>query len=128
VGRSLGLVAEGERGELLGYAVLRFRGGRVHVGDLLALPSRPDVVASLLHGAGRVAARSGSSAVEYTLPRTHPFAAALQRAGFVRLAARSEEMTLRFGVTPTRIDVGRLRMLGDPRGRIHVTLGDSDLV
>lgn len=127
-GSSLGLVAEGERGKLLGYAVLRFRGARAHVGDLLALPTRTDVAASLLRGAVRAALHAGSAAVECTLPRAHPFSSALRSTGFVRLAGRSAEMTRRFGVTPTRIDVGRLGMLADPSGRIHVTLGDSDLI
>ena len=103
-------------------------GGRAHVADLLALPGRSDVAASLLHRAARVGWRSRNSAVECTLPRAHPLAAPLPQTGFLRRAARSEEMTLRFGVTATRTDVGRLGMLADPNGRIHVTIGDADLV
>ena len=126
-GPAIGLLAEdGDR--LLGYAVLRPIRARGHIADILALPGRSDVARSLIDQGLRRLRLDGMAGVECTLPLNHPYVPALRRAGFVRLAERSRIMDLKFNVS-TR--VGRevdLDFLAAPDARMHVTMGDSDMV
>jgi len=126
-GPAIGLVAEeGER--LLGYAVLRPIGARGHIADILARPGRVDVARSLIDQGLRSLRLEGLAGVECTLPTRHPYVPALRAAGFVRLAERSRVMNVKFSVSkrPTAdVDLG---FLAATNARMHVTMGDSDMV
>ena len=71
-GQFVTLVAEHE-GRMLGYAALRMIQSRAHLADVLTLPGRPNVVASLVQRAVTIAASAGASGVECTLPVRHPY-------------------------------------------------------
>ncbi len=121
------LVAE-QAGAILGYATVRIVGTRAHLADLLVLPGRNDVAASLIEQAVRVSRFRGASVVECTMPSSHPYTEVLRRAGFIRLAARSEAMAAKFSVRAYAMDPAELEFLRDPKARIHVVEGDSDMI
>jgi len=121
------LVAE-QAGAVLGYATIRIIKSRAHLADLLVLPGRNDVAASLIEQAVRVSRLRGASAVECTMPTSHPYTGVLKRAGFVRLAARSEVLANKFAVRAYKLDPAELEFLSDPAARIHIVEGDSDMI
>ena len=121
------LVAE-QGGAVIGYATVRMIKSRGHLADLLVLPGRNDVAASLVEQAVRVARLRGASAVECTMAGVHPYTEVLKRAGFVRLAARSEVLATKFSVRPYRLDASEFEFLSDPAARIHIVEGDSDMI
>ena len=126
-GPSIGIIAEdGER--LLGYAVVREHKTRAHIADLLVVPGRTDVARSLIDACVRRAQGEGWPAIECTLPEHHPYMPALRSAGFARLRARSEEMARKFNVASWHPDPHLLDFTADPHARVHVMIGDSDLV
>ena len=126
-GPSIGLVAEdGDR--LLGYAALRAIGARGHIADVLARPGRVDVARSLIEESLRRLRLDGLAAVECTLPLRHPYVPALREAGFVRLAARSRVLGVKFSLSARAGSGVDLGFLEGRDARIHVTMGDSDMV
>jgi len=126
-GPSIGIIAE-EGDALVGYAVLRKHTVRAHIADLLVAPGRTDVVRSLIDACVRRAQGDGRPAIECTLPEHHPYMPALRSAGFARLGARSREVARKFNVASWHPDPHLLDFLADPHARIHVMIGDSDLV
>jgi hypothetical protein len=114
-------LAEGER--LVGYSVVRSAGPRAYLSDLLALPDRPHAIEALVADAVEVAAHGGASTLECWLPRRHPYRAALWRRGFFD---RGRDAGISYH--PVEMPAAELELLGDPRLRIHYTLGDTDLV
>ena len=121
------LVAE-QAGAVIGYATVRMIKSRAHIADLLVLPGRNDVAASLIEQAVRVSRLRGASAVECTMPGVHPYTEILKRAGFVRLAARSEVLATKFSVRHYKLDSAELEFLSDPAARMHIVEGDSDMI
>ena len=126
-GPSIGIIAEdGDR--LLGYAVVRTHKTRAHIADVLVVPGRTDVARSLIDACVRRAQAEGWPAIECTLPERHPYMPALRSAGFARLRARSEVMATKFNVASWHPDPKLLDFTADANARVHVTIGDSDLV
>lgn len=107
---------------ILGYVVLKRSYGKGHIADLLARPSRHDVVASLLRVALDHFRELGVSSVECWSPRTHPNRRELRRAGFL---CKGRTVTLRAvqGRSSERLD-----LVSDPVAAIHIAMGDTDLV
>jgi len=109
---------------IAGYAVVRLISDRAYLADLLALPDRQDVVASLLRRASEVARRQSAMTIESWLPSTHPYAETYKRLGF---------FDSRSGPVLTVNDRGRggrgaLDFLRAPSASVHVALGDSDSI
>ena len=121
------LIAE-EGDTVLGYAVLRTIGVRMHIADLLALPGRSDVARSLVDTAVDHARIEGVGGIECTLPQHHPYRRALRDTGFVRLRERSRVMAYKFAIANWARQPGLLDFLADPEAKVHVTIGDSDMV
>ncbi len=126
-GPAIGLVAE-DGDQLLGYAVLRPIKMRGHIADVLARPGRADVARSLIDQGLRRLRLDGLAGVECTLPQHHPYIGALRSAGFVRLPERSRVMALKFSVSKRLGSDVDLAFLADPHARMHVTMGDSDMI
>ena len=126
-GPSIALIAEdGER--LLGYVVLRTIGTRVHIADILVARGAADVARALIDAAVRRARHDGAAAIECTLPRHHPYMPALRAAGFVTLRERSRVMAYKFAAANWVREPGLLDFFADARARVHLTIGDSDMV
>lgn len=106
---------------ILGFSVLGVSRGRALVADLLALPGRADVAASLIADSIRSARAAGAAAIECRLPRRHPYRQLLRRAGFFRstYAACFFE--------PVGVPEDAIAFLDDPGASVHFTLGDSDI-
>ena len=112
-----------ERGEWVGYSVVRRDPRRWEIAELLVAPARPEVVEGLVGDVVRRARQAGASAVSLWLPVRHPYTVALRRHGF-------------FGVPPRRGLVYRpgdagpdlLAPLDRRDARLHFTIGDTDLV
>jgi len=111
-----------EGGRILGFSVLALSHGRAKIADLLALPGRLDVAASLLGDAIRYAHAARAASIDCWLPRRHPYRSLLRREGFLRTANRPHFFERIGGADE---DVA---FLDDPSAAIHFTLGDSDLV
>ncbi len=126
-GPTVGFVAE-DGGELLGYAALRTAWSRANLADLLVRPGRRDVARSLIDACVAHAEAAGAAAIECTLPWHHPYLPALRTAGFVNLRNRSRVMAYKFNVASWHPDPHLLDFLADPHARIHVMMGDSDMV
>jgi len=126
-GPSTALIAE-NGDALLGYVVLRTLGARMHIADILVVPGREEVGRTLVDAAVRRAREDGVAGIECTLPQHHPYRRALRDAGFVRLRERSRVMGYKFAIANWGRIPGLLDFLADPRARIHVTIGDSDMV
>ena len=115
--------------ELLGYAAVTVVHGRGHIADLLVLPGREDVTRSLIEASLEHCAGLGSSAVECTMMLHHPYSSVLRDAGFVRLAARSENAIWRLVFTPHLAGVEVLREFAEnEHANIHLMEGDSDII
>jgi hypothetical protein len=113
------LVAEQDQ-RLLGYAAVLLAGARSDVADLLVLPGRTDVLHSLLREVVALARASGAAGMQAWLPARHPYAGALQRAGFYQSRAP--------GIGQTRLASHEIdgSTLVTPQARVHLMLGDSD--
>ena len=111
-----------DRGELIGYAVVRTAGDRAYLADLLALPDRRDAVEALARDAVEVARGSGAAVIDCWLPRRHPYRAALQGLGFI------DRGDAGVSYHPVQASDEVLAPLADPGARLHYTLGDTDLV
>jgi len=112
-----------QAGGVLGYLVLRVTDGRAYVADLLALPERGDVAASLVAAAIAEAQRAGAERIDCWLPSRHVYRPLLEEFGFKQ---RSVREAMAFG--PLRTPLGGLAPLLDPNAPIHLTMGDTDLV
>lgn len=108
-------------GELLGYSVLRLSHGRGYIADLLALPDRLDVAASLFddavaHFAGRAIPR-----IDCWLPVRHPYQPLARERAFVD----KRVVDIDVYVHNPALD---LSFLSDPTVPVHLSAGDTDLV
>jgi hypothetical protein len=112
------LVAE-EGGRILGYTVLRMSGGRGHVADLLALPGREDVAASLIAAAVEHFKREGAAAVRFWKVKSHPYNKLLSRAGFFYTRQRMLFFFLAMRTSPEQ-----LAFLERTDASVHLTDGD----
>ncbi len=121
------LVAE-HGDELLGYSVLRMIEGRGHIADLLVVPGRADVARSLIDASVVWLREAGASAVECTMMLHHPYTPHLRRAGFVVAKGRSDEMTRKFSLMPRSMSSTDLAFLTAETAKIHMVLGDSDMI
>ena len=111
-----------DAGRILGYTVLATSHGAGAIADLLVLPERLDVAASLVADAIGQFGRSGISEVSCAVPTHHPYRDVLEQLGF---DAKRRTIPLNY-----RHAAGddALAFIGDPLASIHVTLGDTDLV
>jgi hypothetical protein len=110
-------------GEMLGYAVSRVTRGRGYVCDLLALPGRLDVAAALLEDSVAYLRTRKVGEAELWLARRHPYYALARRQGFVAVRRPPN-----FGFEALRLPAERVAFLDDARARVHLTIGDTDLV
>lgn len=112
-----------ERGDqLLGFSALRFDAARGFVADLLALPGRVDVAASLARDALVYFRENGVTSIQWWATRNHPYGSTFARLGF------REKGRKVFFCQPIRLSGDRLRRFEDGEPAIHVTAGDSDLI
>lgn len=100
----------------------------MHLADLLVLPGRIDVAASLIEQVVRLARTQGASAIECTMMQRHPYAPLLLAMGFVRLAGRSAELRSKFGVRNFGVSPEDFAVLAKPNARLHVVEADSDMI
>jgi len=112
-----------EKGELIGYCVVRLGGACAHVADLLALPGRRDVADALVVDALETAAGSGAAAIVCWLVSDHPYFEIVRRRGFVVTDATTGCMVKNEELEPDALD-----FLDQPETRVHLTAGDSDWV
>ncbi|MBM4237217.1 MAG: hypothetical protein FJ151_01890 [Euryarchaeota archaeon] len=130
-GRFRILIAEKE-GKAIGYAVLKFEGKGGHgiccIADMLVLPGRPNVAASLVKGAVSFAEENDAISIYCGILKGHPYIRALEGAGFVRSRWRHKirEPTLAVSNRNGLPEIGA--MLSKKRMRIHMMLGDTDSV
>lgn len=110
-------------GHILGYLVLRMSGGRGHIADLLVLPGRDDVVASLVRDALGQFQSSGVSSVECWATRNHPYREALGQHGF-----DEKRRTIQFYCQPMRVADEVVEPFGGRDLVMHLVSGDTDLV
>lgn len=115
-------LAEGEDG-MLGYLVLRMSGSRGYIADLLALPRRDDVVASLVKDALDQFRSGGVSSVECWAARNHPYREVLGRHGFDQ-----KKRTMQFYCQPMRVPDEVVQPFGSRDAVMHLVSGDTDLV
>lgn len=118
-------LAEGD-GALLGYAVLCVdqEGERGFLADLLVLPDRPDVARGLVGSALDQFRLEKRSLVECWLPRRHLYRSALDGHGFLR----RRQARYAAAYVPMGAPEEDLAFLREPDARIHLTLGDTDIV
>jgi hypothetical protein len=112
---------EGER--LLGYIVIRTSEERGYIADILALPGRDDVVASLVAAALERFVTANVAAVECWLVANHPYLAVIRRYGFVDSLRNLNFAYTPLGTADSRLDFLRLR-----KAPVHLTDGDLDRV
>jgi hypothetical protein len=110
--------------EVVGYCVLAFgEEDRGFIADLLALPGRVDVVTALVRDALNHFVEQGVATVEYWMPSHHPYRELVAGLGFDQ-----KRRTLEMRRGARRIDPAELAFLDDPRARVHISMGDTDLV
>jgi GNAT superfamily N-acetyltransferase len=111
---------------LLGYAVLcgESDGDKGYLADLLVLPDRLDVTRALVRSALGHFRRTNRALVECWLPRRHPYRSALDRLGFLR----RPQTRYAGAYLPMGAPEEELAFLKEPDARIHLTLGDTDVV
>lgn len=114
------LATEGD--QVLGYSVLRVANGAGHIADLLALPGRLDVVASLARDATSQL-RSSAPTIECWLFENNPYARALRSCGFLGRRRRRQLTYEAVGVP-----VSEIEFLSDRSTVAHLSLGDMDYV
>jgi hypothetical protein len=117
------LLAADERGDLVGWAVLKMQGTSGYVADLLVRRGREDAVEALATEALVRLRREGVARALCWLPRRHPYRRALRRAGFVDWG---RSVPLAYGWEGDGVaDDGLLRRRDV---KLHFTIGDSDFV
>jgi hypothetical protein len=110
-------------GRIAGQVTYRTSRGRGYIADLLALPGRLDVLASLVRHVLAAMGAEGVAEVEcWSTPR-HPYRDVLRDAGFDRLR---KETTIVHKAMRGLDD--ELACLQDERAVLHVMAGDTDLV
>jgi GNAT superfamily N-acetyltransferase len=112
-----------EAGTVIGFVVQRVSHGRGYIADLLARPRRVDVVGALVGHALENLRDQGVSRVEAWSTAHHFYNVALMDCGFVA-AKRPVAIDYR----ALRVPADTLDVLRDPHGRVHVAIGDTDLV
>lgn len=110
-------------GELLGYAALRVNEREVVLADLLTLPGREDVAASLIADAIGLARERGAPRIRCWMARRHPYRRALEGAGFVRYDLPAPVV---FEIRTTPLE--ELGLLAEPTARVHFMTADTDHV
>jgi hypothetical protein len=114
-------VAQSER-QILGYTVLAAAKGRVQIADVLALPGRLDVVASLVDDAIARAAASAAGALECWCQTHHPYKSVFLDRGFL------PKRTIKLTYLALRAPRAEIDFLADRKAAVHFQLGDTDLV
>lgn len=107
-------------GKLLGYITYRESRGTAHVGGLLALPDRLDVVEGLVATMADDCARSGARSVQCWSTAGHPYMPLLTALGL-----HKKRRHLRFTIHAENEDFSHLE---DRSARIHISAGDADLI
>ena len=115
-------LAEAE-GLILGYLVLRMSGSRGYIADLLVLPGRDDVVASLVSDALGQFRSGGVLSVECWATRNHPYREVLGQHGFDQ-----KRRTMQFYCQPMRVADEVVQPFGGRDVVMHLVSGDTDLV
>ena len=110
-------------GRLLGYTVLGISNGKGHIADLLALPGRADVVASLVSAALAYFSDEQVSKIECWLPAHHPYREVMRELGF-----RQRKRTVHMTYGAFRASEEDVAFLSDPEAALHFVSGDLDLV
>lgn len=118
--------------EVHGYLVLKMEGrgeSRIgHIADLLVRPESSEVADRLLREALRHAKEGGAVSLYCRLLYGHPYSGPLKRVGFIRLrqtpADRKTRLTLCNRYNLPEID----RVLSKKDLKIHMMLGDTDMV
>jgi GNAT superfamily N-acetyltransferase len=135
-GPYVALVAR-ERAGIAGLVILQTSGSSSAVAELLVLPGRDQVVASLLAAAARLAQAAGSLILTAWAPPRHPYHALLKSAGFVsqqrlhRLATRWATIARWFYQVvdhPQHLPPGARAQLASLAKTSSLSMGDSDLV
>ena len=108
-------------GGILGYVALGRSTEDAPIADLLVLPSRLDVLYSLLDRAVEVARDSGHRSIVCWVTRNHPYREVLQRLGFTVAPAGSYLAYRAHGVELSELD-----SLGTPDLQAHLVMGDSN--
>lgn len=111
------------RDRLLGYAVTTIHGGRGYIADMLALPSRRDVAARLVEVAVDGFRQREASAATCWVPLVHPYYRVLRSSGFTD-PRKDGNIYYRTGTRPRE----ELAFLANPKARLHVMHGDTDVV
>ena len=112
-----------EGAELLGYAVTACSGSLGFLVDIWALPDRPEIWSGLLDDGLDILRLSDAAAVRCWTTEAHPLCGELARRGFFLLpTAPSMHYEM---YTPAATALARVSEAG---ARVHVALGDSDLV
>jgi hypothetical protein len=106
---------------VLGFAAYKVSHGEGTLADLLVRPGRNDVAARLVRDAVRGMRRAGAHRARCWLPRRHPYASVLRRAGFLRSRGRSGCM-----IEARNMPAERLEFLREPDAPVHLMLGDTD--
>ena len=117
------ILVANEAERVLGYIVLQCSYGEGFIADLLVLPGRLDIAASLLRSALVRFREAGVSTVEYWSPRHHPYRAVVRGAGFL-----CKRQSLSIWAMARQRSKERLALVDDPRAAIHVGIGDTDMV
>lgn len=115
-------VAE-EDGALLGYAALRITEREVVLADLLTLPGREDVAASLIADVVEQARQADAPRVRCWMARHHPYRQALGRAGFVRY-----DLPAPLIFETGTLGLEELDALRQPSTSVHFMTADTDHV
>lgn len=111
-----------EAGRVLGYIVLRAMRRKGYIADLLALPGRLDVVASLVREGLAYCGGMRAEKVECWLPALHPYRDTLRRLGFQFSKPRRPP----FIYGPLRVPAEALDILRRPSTSVHFMIGDSE--
>lgn len=110
-------------GTILGYVVASISHEKGHIADLLVLPDRLDVAASLVESAVGHCSNAGASKIECWLPTNHPYREVLRDAGFTH---RKRTVPLTYGAF--RAPEDDLAFLSEPDAALHYVSGDLDVV
>lgn len=108
-------------GLLLGYTAFRITDSEAVIADLLTLPGRDDVAASLIDDVVDSARQAGVPRVRCWMARRHPYRQALQRAGFVRYDLPAPVVFEIRTLEPSALD-----LLSQPNARVHFMQADTD--
>jgi len=103
--------------------VIRARGRRGYIADLLALPGRDDLIRAAVAGGLAELRRHGFTSAGLWLPSVHPYRAAVLAEGFV---PSGRTIDLRY--QPVAMPLEQLAFLDEPDAAIHFMIGDTDLI